>query len=138
MLNDRLRNQAYDNAIRKAVHTLRSINPLAHIDCLDIGAGTGILSMFAARAEADHVYAAEMSRVFCQVAQECITRNGFEKSITVLHANSNDLTVPQSIPTPVSLIFTELVDSGLLGPIQMNRLTVVASNANLKPCPIKS
>lgn len=54
MLNDKERNVAYDHAIRRAL----MLRPGAVV--LDIGGGTGLLSMFAARAGARHVYCCEV------------------------------------------------------------------------------
>lgn len=56
MLNDLERNEAYDRALRRALQLL----PGAVV--LDIGGGTGLLSMFAARAGAAHVYCCEVRR----------------------------------------------------------------------------
>ena len=57
MLNDKERNEAYDGAIKRALQ----IRPGATV--LDIGGGTGLLSIFAARAGADHVYCCEVKRI---------------------------------------------------------------------------
>ena len=59
---------------------------------LDVGAGSGILSMFAARAGAKHVYAIEPSAVATD-AQEIITENGFADKITIVRKLSEDLTL---------------------------------------------
>jgi 2-polyprenyl-3-methyl-5-hydroxy-6-metoxy-1,4-benzoquinol methylase len=57
MLKDKVRTKAYENAITQ--------NPALFKDkiVLDIGCGTGILSMFAARAGAKHVYGIEMANI---------------------------------------------------------------------------
>lgn len=41
---------------------------------LDIGTGTGILAVLAARAGASHVYACEVNSVLCDVAREVLER----------------------------------------------------------------
>lgn len=43
---------------------------------LDIGCGTGILSIFAARAGAQHVYAIDNAEI-AEYANEIVKRNGF-------------------------------------------------------------
>lgn len=59
---------------------------------LDVGAGSGILSMFAARAGAKHVYAIEPSAVATD-AQEIISENGLGDKITIVRKLSEDLTL---------------------------------------------
>jgi len=57
MLKDKVRTLAYQAAIEK--------NPIDFKDkiVMDIGCGTGILSIFAARAGAKHVYAVENAEI---------------------------------------------------------------------------
>jgi len=57
MLKDTVRTRAYQRAIEE--------NPQAFKDkiVLDIGCGTGILSIFAARAGAKHVYAIDNAEI---------------------------------------------------------------------------
>lgn len=61
---------------------------------LDIGAGTGILSMFAARSGAKHVYAVENAEIAI-FAREIIKRNGFEDKITVLKGKMEEIEIPE-------------------------------------------
>lgn len=50
MVLDRQRNQAYDAAIRRAVAAKRAaMGPGAELLALDLGAGSGLLAMMAAR-----------------------------------------------------------------------------------------
>jgi type II protein arginine methyltransferase len=56
MLNDTARNSAFDQAIQQVVKELSESNPGKKVTCLDIGAGTGLLSMMAIRAGACHAY----------------------------------------------------------------------------------
>ena len=59
MLNDVDRNAKFDLAIREAVAALAP--EVGRVRVLDLGAGSGLLSMMAARAGADKVYAVERS-----------------------------------------------------------------------------
>lgn len=60
---------------------------------LDIGCGTGLLSLQAARAGAEHVYACEMFKEWVEVAKQNVIENGFANVITVINKHSSALTV---------------------------------------------
>ena len=60
---------------------------------LDIGAGTGILSIFAARAGAKHVYAIENAEI-AHFATEIIKRNGLSDKITVIKGKMEEIELP--------------------------------------------
>ncbi|XP_060683226.1 protein arginine N-methyltransferase 9 isoform X1 [Hemiscyllium ocellatum] len=108
MLNDKKRNVAYQRAIQKTVQS-------GCMSVLDIGTGTGILSMFARKAGASHVYACELSKTMYELACEVIASNQMAGQIQVLHMKSLDMEVPKDLPSRVSLVVTETVDAGLFG-----------------------
>jgi len=60
---------------------------------LDIGCGTGILSLFAARAGASHVYAVEKANIVYH-AKEIIKENKMEDRITVLQGKVEQIELP--------------------------------------------
>lgn len=104
MLKDKIRTNAYRSAIEG--------NPQDFKDkiVLDIGAGTGILSIFAARAGAKHVYAVENAEI-AFFAREIIKKNGFENKITVLKGKMEELELP--VPE-VDIIISEWMGYFLL------------------------
>ena len=65
---------------------------------LDIGCGTGLLSLQAARAGAEHVYACEMFSGWAEIAAKNVKENGFESVITVFNKHSSSLSVKPSSP----------------------------------------
>lgn len=76
MLEDTVRNKAYKQAI---------IDNSAFIKgktVLDVGAGTGILSVFCAQAGAAKVYAVEASDTY-KLAEQVVSENGFSNIIEV-------------------------------------------------------
>lgn len=87
MLKDTVRTRTYQRAIMD--------NPEDFRDkvVMDIGAGTGILSIFAAKAGAKHVYAIEFAEI-AHFAKEIIRKNGLESKITVLKGKMEELTLP--------------------------------------------
>ncbi|XP_069487350.1 protein arginine N-methyltransferase 9 isoform X2 [Ambystoma mexicanum] len=108
MLNDTKRNQTYQRAIQKAVHS-------GCTTVLDIGTGTGILSMFAKKSGAAHVYACELSKTMYELACDVVAANHMDGEIKLLHMKSFDIDIPKHIPDRVSLVVTETVDAGLFG-----------------------
>ena len=87
MLKDTVRTRTYQRAIMD--------NPEDFKDkiVMDIGCGTGILSIFAARAGAKHVYAIEYAEI-ALFAREIIKRNGLEDKITVLKGKMEEIELP--------------------------------------------
>ena len=57
MLKDQIRTKAYEDGIIKSSHLIKDKI------VLDIGCGTGILSIFAVRAGAKHVYAIDNANI---------------------------------------------------------------------------
>ncbi|XP_062513751.1 protein arginine N-methyltransferase 9-like isoform X2 [Corticium candelabrum] len=108
MLNDVERNEAFRCAIERAVRQYGCLN------VLDIGCGTGILSMFAVRAGADRVFACDVSETMCGIALQALQANSMSEQVKLYHMMSSDLNVPDHLER-VSLVVTETVDAGLLG-----------------------
>jgi protein arginine N-methyltransferase 1 len=119
MLSDHVRNTAFEAALRAEVR--------AGVVVLDVGAGTGILSLWAARAGARRVYAVERSTM-AAVAADLVARNGLDSVITVIQAPIEQVMLPE----PVDLIVSEWlgvygVDENMLG------LVLGARDRFLKP-----
>lgn len=106
MMNDQLRNEAYDAAIRRAV-TPESL-------VLDIGTGAGLLSMMAARAGARQVVTCEMTAPVAAKAKQIIAQNGLQDRITVHHKRSSDLAIGTDLPERADVLVSEIFDSDLL------------------------
>lgn len=60
---------------------------------LDIGCGTGILSIFAARAGAKHVYGIEFADV-ADYAKDIVARNNLSDKITIIKSKVEDAVLP--------------------------------------------
>ena len=81
MICDRVRTEAFRRAIESVVRPGDVV--------LDVGAGSGILSVFAARAGAARVYAVERTTV-AVVAQELAAANGVAEIVQVIHGDVMD------------------------------------------------
>eukprot|EP00252_Welwitschia_mirabilis_P013038 TRINITY_DN2882_c0_g1_i1.p1 TRINITY_DN2882_c0_g1~~TRINITY_DN2882_c0_g1_i1.p1 ORF type:complete len:378 (+),score=61.45 TRINITY_DN2882_c0_g1_i1:159-1292(+) len=87
MLKDTVRTKTYQNVIYR--------NSFLFKDkiVLDVGAGTGILSLFCAKGGAKHVYAIECSEM-AEMAKEIVKANGFANVITVLKGKVEEIELP--------------------------------------------
>jgi protein arginine N-methyltransferase 1 len=85
MLCDRVRTEAFLRAIDSVVRPGDVV--------LDVGPGTGILSLFAARAGAERVYAVERTTV-AVLAQELAAANGVAEVVQVIHGDLLDIELP--------------------------------------------
>ncbi|NBV25440.1 MAG: hypothetical protein EBS05_26450, partial [Proteobacteria bacterium] len=107
IINDPGRNEIYQTALA------RHIRPGMIV--FEVGTGSGILAMLAARAGADHVYTCEREPLLVEVARENIARNGLADRITVIPKPSNEVRLGEDLPTRADLFVAEIVDDGLLG-----------------------
>lgn len=98
---------------------------------MDVGAGSGILSLFAAQAGAKKVYAIEASKS-AENARKLIKANGFDKIITVIEARIEDLKPDQIPEGKVDVIVSEPLGTFLLNE-RMLETYVIARDLFLKP-----
>ncbi|TXT07110.1 hypothetical protein VHUM_03280 [Vanrija humicola] len=87
MLKDQVRTLSYRNSIVQNKHLFKDKV------VLDVGCGTGILSMFAASAGAKQVIGIDMSNILDQ-AQKIIEANGFKDKITLIKGKLEDVELP--------------------------------------------
>ena len=73
MLNDTTRNDAFERAIKAAV-----AREGRHARILDIGAGSGLLSMMAARVGASNIVACERVPIIAEAAERIVALNGLD------------------------------------------------------------
>ncbi len=105
LIRDHHRNQAYEDALRRA------ITPGCRV--LEIGTGTGILAMMAARLGAGHVYSCEMNPAVAAIARQIIARNGYADRVTVIARNSMEIDAAE-LGGPVDILVSEIVSNDLL------------------------
>jgi type II protein arginine methyltransferase len=107
LVHDEIRNQAYADALHHFVKPGMTV--------FEIGTGTGLLAMLAARAGAAHVYTCETQPAVAEAAREIIARNGLGERITVIAKNATELRIGSDMPERADLFVAEIVDNSLLG-----------------------
>jgi protein arginine N-methyltransferase 7 len=89
MLLDDERNSKYRNAIQLAVRQKLNDNKEAHV--LDIGSGTGLLSLYAAEAGATSVTSIELDPVIFDVSVKIAKRASYDDRIKFINVESLEL-----------------------------------------------
>jgi SAM-dependent methyltransferase len=125
MLRDTVRNEAYRAAIFRVVRPGDVV--------LDVGAGTGILSIFAAQAGARRVFAVERSAI-AEVAKRIVRTNGFESVIEVIRQDLEDVDLPEKVDVVVSEWMGGLgVDENMFAPVVMARSRFLKPGGTMIP-----
>ncbi|MFQ6642619.1 hypothetical protein Gotur_017652 [Gossypium turneri] len=104
MLKDVVRTKTYQNVIYQNKFLFQ--NKVV----LDVGAGTGILSLFCAKAGAAHVYAVECSHM-ADMAKQIVETNGLSDVVTVLKGKIEEIELPVA---KVDIIISEWMGYFLL------------------------
>ncbi|XP_063467680.1 protein arginine N-methyltransferase 7 isoform X7 [Symphalangus syndactylus] len=115
MLHDKDRNVKYYQGIWAAVSRVKNRGQKALV--LDIGTGTGLLSMMAVTAGADFCYAIEVFKPMADAAVKIVEKNGFSDKIKVINKHSTEVTVGSEgdMPCRANILVTELFDTELIG-----------------------
>ena len=111
MMRDEDRNRVYEKAILILLNKFAEEHGRAPI-VLDIGAGTGLLSMMAVRGGAEFALGVEMFDAMSTVAENVINSNDFGDKILIINAKSSEI---EDLPVPADMLISELLDSALLG-----------------------
>ncbi len=119
MICDRVRTESFRRAINSVVRPGDIV--------LDVGAGSGILSMFAARAGAARVYAVERTSI-AVLAEQLAAANEVAETVNVIHGDITDIELPEQVDVIVSEWLGGFgIDEGMLAPV------IAARDRWLKP-----
>ncbi|CAF0828194.1 unnamed protein product [Rotaria sordida] len=122
MLHDHERNIQYEKAIIKTLQNLSKSMKKIHI--LDIGTGTGLLSMMAARALnqinntscSSRITACEVFQPMAKIAKKCIEKNDLSDCIRVIDKRSTELDLENDLQGDrINVIIAEVFDTELIG-----------------------
>jgi len=129
MLDDRVRTSAFLAALGEVVHPEDVV--------VDIGTGTGVLAVGAARAGARHVYAVEATPL-ADHAREVVRANGLAERVTVVEGWSTRVTLPERADVAVAEILgTEALEERVLPVLLDARKRLLTPDARLVPSAIR-
>lgn len=117
MLHDTERNQKYYYGLKAAIEDFHSQGKLAHV--LDIGTGTGLLSMMAVKCGADFVTACEAFKPMSDCAEKILENNNVRDKIKLIKKRSTDIIVGTGdkcdMESRANILVTEVFDTDLIG-----------------------
>lgn len=105
---------------------------------LEIGTGSGILSLFAAKAGAKKVYTVEVDPFIAKTAMKIIKRNDYEKTIKVFIGDASKMKF--NFEYPIDIIISELLTTGMVDEQQVKVLNnlnfqkIISSKTKIIPC----
>ena len=121
MMNDAPRNEAYLKALNLAIGEDDVV--------LEIGTGSGLLSMMAADAGAKNVITCEASSTIAKAATRIIEKNGYSEKITVIDKISTELIVGKDLPRQADVVISEVLSAEFVG--EGVRSTILDANQRL-------
>ncbi|XP_059614416.1 protein arginine N-methyltransferase 7 [Phlebotomus argentipes] len=113
MLHDTERNVKYYRALRGAIAKVRARGMQANV--LDIGTGTGLLSMMAVASGAHSVVACEAFKPMADCAEKIIERNGMSDRIKLIKLRSTEIQIGRDMAAKANILVTEVFDTELIG-----------------------
>ena len=107
MMNEQHRNQAYYDALKAVVMDKSTV--------FEIGTGSGLLAMMAAKLGAKQVTTCETVPLIAETAQQIIKDNKFESTIKVISKKSTDINIGAEFEAKADILVSEIFSSELLG-----------------------
>ena len=107
MMNDAGRNDALFRAIKDVVQKGDFV--------FEVGSGSGLLSMMSISQGAGKVVSCESSSEIAATAAKVLSKNGYEKQITIINKHSRDITIEKDLPGKADIIISEILSSEFVG-----------------------
>jgi SAM-dependent methyltransferase len=96
---------------------------------LDAGAGSGILSFFAAEAGAKRVFAVEFDKALAERLRQNVELNELSAVVEVVCADVRSL----KLPTTVDVVVAEMIETWLLDELQIPALNALRAGGTITP-----
>ena len=130
MLNDDDRNNFYLSALKSNIKSESTI--------LEIGTGSGLLSIVAANLGARKINTCESNSELVKMATQVISRNNLRDKINIIHKKSNDIKVGLDIEKPADILLSEIFSSeflgeGVLSTIEDAKKRLISKNSRIIP-----
>ena len=106
MINDKDRNNFYLSALKSVIKTNSNV--------LEIGTGSGLLSIMAANLGANEINTCETNSIMATTARQVIKDNNLSEKINVIQKKSNDIKIGTDINKPADILVSEIFSSNLL------------------------
>ncbi len=107
MMNDEERNKAYYDGLESVVAPEKVV--------FEIGTGSGLLAMMAARLGAKTIYTCEAVGLVADTARKIVARNNYQDRITILAKSSQAVRLGTDLPARADMLVHEIFSSELLG-----------------------
>jgi len=138
MLNDGDRNVKFKKGLHIGIEQIKKNNPHQPISVIDIGAGSGLLSVMAAQMDATKVTAFEQIPDLCHVAHCVAVRNGVGNRIEFISNRSTDCDSMDR----AQILVTETLDSaglgeGILPSIRHAKQNLLCSDPSIIPARLR-
>jgi protein arginine N-methyltransferase 1 len=130
MLNDVERTTLYINAIQKTIRPTDVV--------VEIGTGTGVLAIAAAKAGAKKVYAIEAGKKMAQLAKANFKANQVDDKITLIEGWSTQVNIPEKATVLISeIIGNHPLDEDILKYTKDAQKRFLTKNARMLPSHLK-
>ena len=107
MMNEQNRNSAYFDALKSVIKPDSTV--------FEIGTGSGLLAMMAAKLGAKQVTTCESVTLIAETAQQIIQDNNVEKTIKIIAKKSTDISIGAELEAKADILVSEIFSSELLG-----------------------
>ena len=130
MMNDIERNNFYLSALKSVIKDDSNV--------LEIGSGSGLLSMMAANLGAKEVNSCETNSIIASKAIEIIKDNNLNDKINVISKKSSDIKMGKDMKMPADILVSEIFSSSLLGEdvipsLEDAKQRLISKNAKIIP-----